>query len=165
MAGRVKMNVLFSKCIGVLFCAAGMLMEPSCLRDSYEVKIAGPTEISDQWIEFQAKPHLKPEKDQQMIVLEMESPFKYDFYREGKEPNKGQGILMPDGEVINPEIQVVDQNGKVFYLVYAGVFGQPMIFLIQIDGREIASTRLFASVPRDLSSAKPSTGLPNPTKT
>ncbi len=114
------MIIFIFKTLGVLLCAAVMLMEPSCIRDSYEVKISGSVEITDQWIELHPKPYLKPDKDYQLIVLELESPLKYDLYREGKEPNKGQGILMPDGEVINPEIQVIDQYGNTFNLVYAG---------------------------------------------
>jgi len=50
----------------------------------------------------------------------LEPPFRDDLYKDGKGLNKGQGILMPDGEVVNPEIQVVDQYGNIFNLVYRG---------------------------------------------
>ena len=95
-------------------------MEPSCLRDSYEVKLSGPVSIADEWVEFHPQPLLRAEKDSQMVVLDLEAPFKDDFYGEGNGPSKGSGILMPDGDVINPEIQVIDQYGNVFSLVYAG---------------------------------------------
>ena len=39
---------------------------------------------------------------------------------EGKGPKKGQGVLMPDGEVINPEIQVIDRYGNAFDLIWRG---------------------------------------------
>jgi hypothetical protein len=56
----------------------------------------------------------------QMLLLELEPPFKYDFYHDGKGQNKGEGILMPEGNVINPEIKVVDQQGNSFKLVWRG---------------------------------------------
>jgi hypothetical protein len=63
---------------------------------------------------------IKVDKDHDLVVLQLEPPYKDDFYMEGKGPKKGQGILMPDGEVINPDIQVIDQYGNTFDLVYAG---------------------------------------------
>jgi len=55
--------------------------------------------------------------------LVLQPPFKDDFDREGKGSNKGKGILMPDGDVINPEIEVVDENGNTFSFVYGGASG------------------------------------------
>lgn len=114
------MGAFIFKTVRVFLCATVVLMESSCFRHGYEIRIAGPTEITSQWLEVQAKPLLQADKDSHLIVLELEPPFKYDLHQEGKEPNKGQGILMPDGEVINPEIQIIDQNGTTFDLVYAG---------------------------------------------
>ncbi len=114
------MIIFIFKTLGVLLCAAVMLMEPSCLRDSYEVKLSDPITINDQWIELKPEASLKADKDSQMVVLDLEPPLKYDFYKEGKEPNAGKGILMPDGEVINPEIEVIDQYGNSFKLIWRG---------------------------------------------
>ena len=104
----------------VSFCSVAMLLEPSCLRDSYEVKLSGPMEIGEQWIELQPERHLRADKDSEAVVIELEPPYKDDFYKEGKAPNTGKGILMPDGEVVNPEVEVIDQYGNIFKLVYSG---------------------------------------------
>lgn len=114
------MIIFVYKTVGVLLCLAVMLIEPSCVRDSYEVALSGPMTIADQWIELQSKTPLKADKDSQMVVLELEPPLKYDLYKEGKEPNAGKGILMSDGEVINPEIEVIDQYGNSFKLIWRG---------------------------------------------
>ena len=96
----------------------------SCQQpDSYEIKISGPVMIGAEWIEFHLEQPLKAEKDRQVIFLDLELPFKYDLYNEGKDPNKGKGILMPAGEVINPEIEVLDENGNIFNLVWSGAIG------------------------------------------
>ena len=97
-----------------------MLMQLACRQESYQVKLSGPLVIGDEWIEFHPQPSLKADQDLQMVLLDLEAPFKYDFYKEGAGPNSGMGILMPDGEVINPEIEVIDQYGNKFNLVWNG---------------------------------------------
>jgi hypothetical protein len=75
--------------------------------------------IRDEWQEFHADPLLKAEKNLQMVLLDLGAPFRNDFYKEGTGPDKGSGILMPEGDD-NPEIQVIDESGNTFNLVYAG---------------------------------------------
>jgi hypothetical protein len=99
------------------------LIHVSCLTQSYSVKLSGPRTLIETWLEFSPTPYLKADKDWQEVGLELEQPFNDDFFSEGKGPNKGKGILMPDGDVINPEIEVVDQYGNVFPLVYSGAKG------------------------------------------
>ena len=96
----------------------------SCQQvDSYEIKISGPVTIGDEWIELHPERPLKAEKTFQWVYLDLELPFRDDLYKDGKEPNKGKGILMPDGEVINPDIEVIDQYGNKFTLVWRGGIG------------------------------------------
>jgi hypothetical protein len=114
---------VFAKAVTVLLCAGALLM-PFCQQaDSYEVKISGPISIGEDWIEFHPLSPLKAEKTYQYVYLDLEPPLKDDLYQEGKEPNKGKGILMPDGEVINPKIEVIDQSGNKFDFVYSGSIG------------------------------------------
>jgi len=103
----------------VSFCAV-MLIQLSCHRDSYQIQLSGHVDIRDDWIELVPTPRLKAEKSFQWMVLDLEAPFKEDIYNEGTGPHKGQGILMPDREVINPEIEVIDQYGTTFSFVWKG---------------------------------------------
>jgi hypothetical protein len=112
------------KPVTIFFCAGAMLMPFSCQQpDSYEIKISGPITIGEEWIEIHPDSPLKAEKTYQWVYLDLEPPFKGDLYNEGKGPNKGKGILMPDGEVINPQIEVIDQYGNTFKLVFGGGIG------------------------------------------
>lgn len=120
------MTPLLQKLLIVLLCGVAMLMEPSCLRDSYRVKLSGAVTLGDQWVEFRPKSPLKADKTFQWVLLDLEDPFKVDFYGEGKGPLKGKGILMPEGDVINPDVEVVDENGNTFTLVYGGSKGGPI---------------------------------------
>jgi hypothetical protein len=110
----------FKSYLAVMVCLTALLTQPSCLRDSYSVKLSGPVTLDEKWVEFNPEPFLKPDKDWQEVGLELEQPYNLDFFDEGVGPNKGKGILMPDRDVINPEIEVVDQNGNAFKLVYTG---------------------------------------------
>ena len=78
--------------------------------------------LDEAWVEFHSDTYLKADNDLQEVGLELEQPFNDDFFSKGKGPNKGKGILMPEGDVINPEIEVIDQYGNVFALVYGGAF-------------------------------------------
>jgi hypothetical protein len=111
---------LILKKSGALLCSLAILLQFSCLNDSYWIKLSGPVEIAGDWIEFQPKTPLRAEKDFQWVVLDLEPPFKDDVYNEGKGSEKGKGILMPDGEIVNPELEITDQYGNKFNLVYKG---------------------------------------------
>jgi hypothetical protein len=111
------------KIIHITLCVAASLLHASCLRDSYWVKLSGPVSVSSEWVEFRPQSPLKAEKTFQNVVLELEPPFKYDLMREGNVPDAGKGILMPGGEVVNPEIEVIDQYGNTFSLIWSGATG------------------------------------------
>jgi hypothetical protein len=66
---------------------------------------------------------LRADKTFQWVQLVLQPPFKDDFDRQGIGPDKGKGILIPDGEVINPEIEIVDERGNTFSLTYGGASG------------------------------------------
>src|SRR5215213_10544564 len=122
--GRSQLSVNWIiKTISLLGGMAMTIMQLPGTRDSYRTKISGPVTISDRWVELNPGTNLKADKTFQWVVLELKPPFKDDFRGEGKGPNKGKGILLPDGEVINPEIEVIDQFGNKFTLVYAGAEG------------------------------------------
>src|SRR5947209_8491670 len=61
-------------------CVTALLSQLSCLRDSYSVKLSGPVTLGENWIEFNPKPALKPDKDWQEVGLELEQPFNDDFF-------------------------------------------------------------------------------------
>lgn len=140
------------KALGILFCAGLIFMEPSCQQDSYRVKLSGPVAVGDQWVELSPESPLKAEKTFQWIVLDLEPPLRGDLYNDGKGPNKGAGILMPNGEIVNPEIEVIDQYGNRFNLVWRGGFGFEPGYRLPHPGefprdRQYKAVRIRSSVP------------------
>jgi hypothetical protein len=119
-------------------------MEPSCRPDSYWVKLSGSQTISDQWIDLRPRQPVKPDKDLQYVVLDLEPP-----YKDSPGLKKDLGILMPDGEVINPDIEVIDQYDKTYQLVYAGstgAFPNPDTKYALPNGDEFPRDRLYKTV-------------------
>jgi hypothetical protein len=104
---------------GVFLCVLLMFTEVACLRDSYSIKLSGPVTIGNEWVEFAPKQLLKADKDLQWVLLDLAPPFE-DNSRAGPGPGAEGGIRMPDGEVINPEIEVIDQYGNSFKLNWGG---------------------------------------------
>jgi hypothetical protein len=103
-------------------CCVITLSMISC-RDSYWVQLSGPVTLGNEWTELRPKSPLKADKTFQWLQLYLEPPFKDDLDRQGNGPNQGKGILMPDGEALNPEIEIIDENGNAFSLVYGGGSG------------------------------------------
>jgi hypothetical protein len=140
------MLTFLPKAISVLFCIIMMLPPNSCQQaDSYEIQISGPVTVGDGWVEFQPEQPLKAEKTFQYVYLVLEPPLKNDLYQEGKEPNTGKGILMPDGEVINPEIEIIDQYGNTFNLAYGGAIGLKPTYCLSYPN-ELPRDRVYKTI-------------------
>jgi hypothetical protein len=140
------MITFHQKAIAVFFCAAAMLMELSCIRDSYEVKLSGPVILNEQWIELRPESRLKPDKDFQWVMLQLEAPFKDDVLGEGKGPMSGKGVLTPDGETINPEVEVIDDNGNTYVFVWKGSRAGSPIYGYAPHADGLPKDRLYKTV-------------------
>lgn len=146
------MIIFLQKSLGVFLCSLMMLTEVSCLRHSSEVKLSGPVTIGDQWVEFHPELALKAENDYQWVRLDLVLPLRDDLYNEGKGSNKGKGILTPDGDVINPEIELIDGHGQAYKLVYHGsrrggpIYGYPDANALPRD-REYRMVRIRSPRP------------------
>lgn len=71
-------------------------------------EISGPLVLSDQWLEIEFKEPLYPERPANEISIV--------FAEEYAERVAGFGLILPDGQLLSPEIQLVDVNGKIFEL-------------------------------------------------
>lgn len=117
---------VFAKACGAALCAGVMMLMSSCFGESYTVKLSGPVTIGDQWVTLSPAEPMKADKTYQWVLLSLEPPLKYDGAAEGSGPERGKGILMPNGQTINPEIEVVDQSGNTFKFIYRGAKGGPI---------------------------------------
>lgn len=109
----------------ILVALFSLLIQNSCLFHSYSIKVSGAITINENWSDIELKNPITQDKDPQYVYgqflqLVLEEPYKNDIYIDGKGPNRGGGILMPDGDVINPDIEMIDEKGNKYPLKYAG---------------------------------------------
>lgn len=90
--------------------------------------------ISSEWKEIDTQNLIKIEKDNHFVSILLEPSF------EANTP-KG-GILIPSGEIVNPEIKLVDEDGNEYLLTYKGSRGKE-------NGKEIANYGYKGSLPID----------------
>ena len=89
------------------------------MKDSYWIKLSDSITIGSDWTELRPSPPLNADKDIESIALQLEPPFE-----DGEQPAAGKstgfGIRLPDDRIINPDIEVVDDQGTTYHLVHAG---------------------------------------------
>ena len=81
-------------------------------------QIAGPVTIGSEWLEITPEEPLKPEREIHEVILIFATPYEPD--------NQSWGIRLPDGSLVIPEVQLVDQNGGT-YKLRVGAIGKDAI--------------------------------------
>jgi len=132
--------------IGALILTGG-----SGVQESYRTTLSGATVITEHWIELRPKRPLSADHTFQWVELELEPPLRNDLFNEGIGPHSGKGILMPDHEIVNPEIEVIDEQGNAYAFVYKGardgpIYGYPQLDKLPRD-RRYTMVRLRSSKP------------------
>lgn len=70
--------------------------------------------ITNVWKEIDISDSVKIERDKNYIAIFLEPSYKTSTDSQGK------GIKTPNGEIINPEIKIIDEDGKEYSLTYSG---------------------------------------------
>lgn len=106
-------------------------------------EIKGAITISSDWIEITPDKPLKPTRDVQMITIALEPPFQGEF--------EAKAIRTPDGSLVQPQVQLVDQNGNTFELNYGGFRGRMAMDFSNFDklpkDREYKTVRIRSDKP------------------
>ena len=98
---------------GFLLLLGGIFFLKTLVFGNYikEVVIKEDVLINSDWTEINTE-NLKVEKDNQFISLLLDPKFKAD--------STNQAIKLPDGRTVNPEIKLIDGNGKEYAFTYSG---------------------------------------------
>lgn len=101
-------------CITMLFCNLPLLTTScSFYRSAFspylDREISGPLIVDAEWKEIMPTESLKSERDINAVMFDFATPQEHDNV-------KGLGLRFPDGKVITPEVQLVDENGKLYDL-------------------------------------------------
>ena len=116
-----------------------MLQERSPYIDR---KIAGPTTISNEWLEITPNETLEPKGDYQEVALSLADPYLVPI----SDPPSA-GVRMPDGANVVPEVEIIDRQGNKFSLKISGSRGERLLeYRLRGDqvGREYRTVRIRA---------------------
>lgn len=81
-----------------------------------DVEIARDILISSEWKKISVGGLLKLEREKQFLVIVLDESFEKVLLE--------KGIRVPSGEIINPEIKLIDKEGNEYSLVYDGSRGE-----------------------------------------
>lgn len=124
-----------------------MLQTPSPYIDR---KIAGPTTISNEWVEVTPNEKLAPKGDYQEVALGLAAPYIVPI-----SDRPSAGVRMPDGSNVVPEVEIIDMQGNKFSLKISGTRGEILLeYRLRGDqvGREYRTVRIRAEREIQLSS-------------
>ncbi|HZS46800.1 MAG TPA: hypothetical protein VFC63_17135 [Blastocatellia bacterium] len=107
----------------ISYCLDGLdsLLTAIIIRRPIYLELATNLAVSSEWIEIIPQKPLTAEKDRNDIILSIEG-----YLHNIHEPF--HPIKMPDGTVVNPEIQIVDQDGIVYPLKFSLRIGSSLGF-------------------------------------
>lgn len=98
-----------------------------CQRHSpfLDLELKGDVTLSPEWTEITPDKPLKPTREFQQVVLGLSEPYVGDFL--------AKGVRVPDGSIVTPQVQLVDEKGNVFDLKYGGFRGRMNIYFSNFD--------------------------------
>ena len=129
---------LFLSCITILaslvICGGGQRFVDRTIRDD--------TTLTQEWMEITLEKPLKPEREVQAVMLHLAKPYEADL--------EMNGVRLPDGSLVKPEVQLVDTAGNIYSLKYYGLFGRQLVIFTlrdQLMGREYRTVRIRSDKP------------------
>jgi hypothetical protein len=80
-------------------------------------EVSGPIIITTDWTEIKPKKSLRVVRQIQMLVLDLDRTLSVE--------RDGWGIVLPDGSTVTPEVQLIDEDGKIYVLNHPGSWWNP----------------------------------------
>jgi hypothetical protein len=107
---------------GLLCCIPGLLFAffiYGLATSEIQREIGGPITISSNWVEITPDKPMKPSHQTQYVILEVSDA--HTSYTTPYDPNdkswdQSWAMRFPDGSLVRPEVQIVDEYGKVYDL-------------------------------------------------
>lgn len=104
-----KLALAIGGAVVILLVCAGAFIYPQVHRLMWpflDRQIAAKSTITAKWLELTPDKPLVPDREIQEVVLYVEAPI-----RQSDHP---WGCLLPDGSVVNPEVQIVAEDGQAY---------------------------------------------------
>lgn len=77
-------------------------------------ELAGPTTTTSQWLEIAPESPLRVERQRHMIALDLDKSIHTE--------QGGSGLVLPDGSIVRPQVELVGKDGKTYELNVPSLF-------------------------------------------
>jgi hypothetical protein len=77
-------------------------------------ELAGPTTTTSQWLEIVPKSPLRVERQRHMIALDLDKSISTE--------REGSRLVLPDGSIVRPQVELVGNDGKTYELKVPSLF-------------------------------------------
>jgi hypothetical protein len=101
-------------------------------------QLAGPTTISAQWLEITPKSPLKISRQRHLIVLHLDDSIRTEA--------DGAGLILPDGSVVRPQVELVSTDGKTYELNQPSLLSSPTETLAYFTGENLPKDQVYVTV-------------------
>ena len=80
----------------------------------FDQEISGPLLVSKNWLEITPKESLRPERQINDVVVDVQDDFEPDY--------DASGLRQPDGSVVTMQVELVDENGGIHRLTSSAIY-------------------------------------------
>ena len=111
MTGNTKIVLLVLLLCLLPIGLVGLFMTARLFRwyDPYlDQELAGPITTTSEWLEIAPKSPLRVERQRQMIALDLDKSI--------HDQREGSGLVLPDGSIVRPQVELVGSDGKTYEL-------------------------------------------------
>ena len=101
-------------------------------------ELAGPTTTTAQWLEITPYFPLKVSRQRHMVALDLDSSIRTE--------TNGAGLILPDGSVVRPEVELVSKAGKKYELNLPSLFVSNTETLAYFSGENLPTDQTYVTV-------------------
>lgn len=102
-------------------------------------ELAGTTTTGSQWLEIVPKSPLRVERQRHMIALDLDRSINAE--------REGSGLVLPDGSIVRPQVELVGQDGTIYELNKPSFFlSNTGEILAYFSGSDLPSDKAYIKV-------------------
>ena len=101
-------------------------------------ELAGPTITSTQWLEITPKSPLKVTRQRYLVTLDLDKSISTE--------RNGAGLILPDGSIVRPQVELVSEDGMTYELNQPSLFTSATETLAYFTGEALPKDKKYVRV-------------------
>jgi hypothetical protein len=140
MSTRKKLFIVTGIVGLVLIMGVGIFTIYRFFNPYLDREVSGPITISNEWMEITPKEPLRAERQIQFLVLDLDKSIRAE--------RDGWGLVLPNGSITTPEVQLIDKDGIIYGLTQPSVWLSPStgVTLRQFSSPDLPKDKVYRAV-------------------